>query len=221
MCRKALSVIVTLVSALGLSDLGLSCEGHGTLVETQPTKEISETPMALALDQKNVEVISNEIQPSAAPQAIDAGKVNLKQNSEAQAIQEPQAVQTATETTELASQQPTDATKTIKTSENSDLNVIEFVLASNIEAREPKEIVENYSKVNDKAYIFARLSAKKHSQIMFVWTLEGVEKNRFTTQVHAAKHWRTFASTRIRPGNWKVQLMAGNEVLAEREFKVE
>jgi hypothetical protein len=121
---------------------------------------------------------------------------------------------TTTTTTTTAVAEPTSAT-------DANLEVLDFVLASKIEAREPHEVVESYPKTQDKAYAFARLRAQKHTQITFVWLCDGKERNRFTTQVHAAKKWRTFASTKIRPGQWKVQLLSGNQVLAERSFTVQ
>ena len=103
-----------------------------------------------------------------------------------------------------------------------DLEVIEFVLTTKVEGREPIAIVENFSKENGMAYAFARIHAKSHAQVTFVWFRDGKEQSRFTTNVHAAKRWRTYASIKLRPGNWKVQLLSpNNEVLVERPFTVD
>jgi hypothetical protein len=104
---------------------------------------------------------------------------------------------------------------------NADVQVIEFVLANKVEGRQPSEIVENFSKENGKGFAFAQLSASKHTQVTFVWIREGKEHSRFTTNVHASKKWRTYSSTKLRPGNWKVQLLAGDQILAERTFTVQ
>lgn len=101
------------------------------------------------------------------------------------------------------------------------VQVIDFVLTNKIEGREPKDMVEKFTHENAQGFAFARLSADKHAQITFIWLKDGREQSRFTTHVHASKRWRTYASTKLRPGNWKVQLLADNAVLAEREFIVE
>ena len=101
------------------------------------------------------------------------------------------------------------------------VQVIDFVLTNKIEGREPKDIIEKFDHENLQGFAFARLSADKHAQITFIWFKDGREQSRFTTYVHASKRWRTYASTKLRPGNWKVQLVADKAVLAEREFIVE
>lgn len=104
---------------------------------------------------------------------------------------------------------------------NADIQVIEFVLANKVEGREPKEIVDTFNRENTKGFAFAQLSAEKHAQVAFVWYREGKEHSRFTTNVHASKRWRTYSSTKLRPGHWKVQLVAGDQILAERTFTIE
>jgi hypothetical protein len=106
------------------------------------------------------------------------------------------------------------------TKTNPHLHVIEFVLTDKVEGREPKAVVESFKQEDGRAFAFARLSTQKQSQITFIWSREGREQNLFTTNVAASQKFRTFASTKLRPGHWKVQLVSGTEVLAEREFEV-
>jgi hypothetical protein len=123
-------------------------------------------------------------------------------------VQEPKAEASMPETASSQSTHP-------------DLEVTEFVLTTKVEGREPTAIVENFGKENGMAYAFARIHVKNHAQVTFVWFRDGKEQSRFTTNVHVAKRWRTYASTKLRPGTWKVQLLSNNEVLIERPFMVD
>lgn len=102
----------------------------------------------------------------------------------------------------------------------SNINVVEFVLANQVESREPK-IVEAFSNQDERGFAFARLNVKNASEVTFVWSRNGHEVNRTTLPVHEAKKWRTFSSVKLRSGEWKVQLLANNQVLAEKNFSVE
>lgn len=104
---------------------------------------------------------------------------------------------------------------------NLPVNVMQFVLTDKVEGREPQTILEKFNRNDGKAYAFARLNAKKHTQVTFIWLFEGKERARFTSNVHASKRWRTYSSVRLKPGKWAVRLVAKGEVLAERDFTVE
>jgi hypothetical protein len=104
---------------------------------------------------------------------------------------------------------------------HADIKVIEFVLTNKVEGRQPKDVVENFNSENGKGFAFAQLSTAKPAQVTFIWSKEGKEHSRFTTHVHAAKRWRTYSSAKLRPGHWKVQLVVGDQVLAERAFTVQ
>lgn len=175
---------------------------------------------------------------TAAPETPAASTAPVASTSSAPAAQTSQKTATAPTPTSTSTSAPqnsienstaqatqTTTTETLSTAENNNENsnfeILEFVLASKIESREPKEIVENYPAASNNAYAFARLRAKQQAPITFVWIYEGKERARFTTQVQATQKWRTFATTKIRPGNWKVQLLSENKVLAERAFVVE
>ena len=102
------------------------------------------------------------------------------------------------------------------------LEILEFVLSNKVEGPEPQDNVESFSHENGSgmAYAFARLNVPTHAQVTFIWFKDGKEYNRFTTNVAAAKKWRTYSSTKLRSGNWKVQLVSNGQVLAERAFMV-
>jgi len=120
----------------------------------------------------------------------------------------------------LPSQQQTEMQAQTNSVSN-DLEVVEFVLTKNVAGREPAEIVENYIADDGKAYAFARLNVSHAKQVTFVWSRDGHVHNRFTTTVHPAKKFRTYSATRIRPGNWTVQLVDGDQILSEKTFTVE
>ncbi len=106
--------------------------------------------------------------------------------------------------------------------ESADLEVLEFVLASKIENREPQGITDSFANVDDRAYAFARLNVKTQGKVTFVWFRNDSEYTRFTTDVQTAKKWRTYASVKLRPGTWKVQLLnEDNSVLAEKTFTLQ
>lgn len=100
------------------------------------------------------------------------------------------------------------------------VEVIEFVLTNKVEGREPQKILENFHNQDGKAYAFARLNAKEHAQVTFVWLYEGKEQARFTSNVQTSKRWRTFSSVQLKPGKWTAQLIAKGQVIAERDFVV-
>lgn len=103
---------------------------------------------------------------------------------------------------------------------SSELNVVEFVLANEVVGREPK-VVEAFAKENDKAFAFARINVKEASKVTFVWYRNGHEHSRMTMPVQQAKAWRTYSSVRLKPGDWKVELVANDKVIAQKSFKQE
>lgn len=109
--------------------------------------------------------------------------------------------------------------------EEGSVKVLEFVLAHQIQEREPKEILENFTLSGAQGqtlYAYARLSAKKPTQISFVWFKEGKEYFHFKANVQPSQRWRTYSSITLKPGDWKVQLVSeSHEVLAEHTFTVQ
>lgn len=119
------------------------------------------------------------------------------------------------------SEQETQISAKASQENQASLEVLEFVLASKVEGREPQEIVDNFT-TQDRAFAFARLNVKDPGDVTFVWYRNGHEYTRFKSPVQASKKWRTFSSVTLRPGDWKVELVADNgAVLSEKSFKIE
>lgn len=102
-----------------------------------------------------------------------------------------------------------------------DLEILEFVLADKIENREPRNSVDGFTSAEERGFAFARLNAKSNSKVTFVWYRNGHEYARSTLPVNASKKWRTYSSVKLRPGDWKVQLLAEDKVLAEKTFTLQ
>ena len=195
MSQISFRIVTLLVCLLGFAGANVACEKHN-----KDQTNISENTV-IAVEKDAPEALAEEFRApnnAKAPQQTQEVAKVVVENEKNIEIQEA-SLQTA----------------------NADIKVLEFVLANKVEGREPKEIVENFNRENNKGFAFARLSAEKHAQVTFVWFKEGKEYSRFTTNVHASKKWRTYSSAKLRPGNWKVQLISGEQVLAEHTFVVQ
>lgn len=102
-----------------------------------------------------------------------------------------------------------------------DLEVLDFVLAGNVESREPQNIVEAFGKENTRGFAFARLRVNTASDVTFVWYRNDTPVARYKSSIHPAKKWRTYSSVTLRPGQWKVQLLDKDQVVAEKTFTIE
>ena len=207
--RTSLKVIITSICIFSATKLALADD-----ISQQPLQKESSNPEILGkMDGMTEDRLESEI-------------VNLAEISEDVTIlqPEPELVPEAKKSPAIAHEEKAEASMPQTASSQSthpDLEVTEFVLTTKVEGREPTTIVENFGKENGMAYAFARIHARNHAQVTFVWFRDGKEQSRFTTNVHVAKKWRTYASTKLRPGNWKVQLLSNNEVLIERPFMVD
>lgn len=166
--------------------------------------------IAIALLISTTQISAQELKPAA-----NATDTQLK---EAVVTIEPTAVKK-----EVANDAVT-VTATAKPAmqdEINDLEVVEFVLANSVEAKEPREVVETFGLDAERGFAFARLNVKTPTEVTFLWYRNGNLVNRFSTQVHPSKKWRTFSSVKMRPGQWKVQLLQKDKVLAEKTFTLE
>lgn len=102
-----------------------------------------------------------------------------------------------------------------------DLEVVDFVLAGKVEAREPQGVVEAFGKENEYGFAFARLHAKAATEVTFVWYRNDKQVASFKQPIQASKKWRTYSSVKLRPGQWKVQLLTEDKVMAEKTFTIE
>lgn len=192
--RVILRVVLVLMSGC-LPNLVIASEQPARETQTNPAAQVNVTAVQVPQTQASQPAVAHEVNP---PPALSTEKTDAPSSG---------------------------ANPAVSSSENAEIGgpvrVLEFVLSTQVEGREPKDIVENFEHANGMAYAFARLSALKNSEITFIWRREGTVQSRFTTTVHASKKWRTFSSVKLRPGHWTVQLLLGQTVLAEKAFTVE
>lgn len=100
--------------------------------------------------------------------------------------------------------------------------VRDFVLTNGIVDREPVGSMESFDVANGKAIIFARIRNDGDSANMaFIWYLNDIERARKSLNVGTSSGWRTWSSSAVRPGNWRVDLVdAYGAVLAQKSFAV-
>lgn len=217
---RFLHLFLTLTVLSLFTHSAVACDNHPKEEQSAETKQAGqELPNELNANSK-VEQPSNfakkevnakneakkDIKPESTIQKDAKAESNISQE-EAKAL--PQAVADL--------QASSQASSEVKP----DLQVLEFVLTNQIEAREPKEVVESFAAGQERGFAFARIASKTKTDITFVWFRNGHECARQTMPIQAAAKWRTNASVKLRPGDWKVQLMANNEVLAEKSFTLE
>jgi hypothetical protein len=211
---------------LGSAPVVFACEMHEQLAAANPKVETETTGTNTILETlkpaptnsstavlgTKLESINEELEQASQLEA----KAEIKTESESQKPMNSAVVAPSkpAETAAIPKEAVSELAK-------SDLEVVEFVLAQQIDAREPKNIVENFNKENQRGYAFARLSSPEIKDVTFIWFREGKEYSRYKTTVQAAKKWRTFSSVKLRPGHWKVQLVSNDAVLAEKAFTLE
>lgn len=237
--RVTLRVVLVLMSG---------CLPNILIASEQPARETEANPAAQSVrgfksklptpaeheETVSAETPSEKARREALKNLSDEELNRLIAESETSSVQSAQASQPAVAhevnpppalSTEKTDAPSSGANPVVSSSENAEIGgpvrVLEFVLSTQVEGREPKNIVENFEHANGMAYAFARLSALKNSEITFIWRREGTVQSRFTTTVHASKKWRTFSSVKLRPGHWTVQLLLGQTMLAEKAFTVE
>lgn len=100
--------------------------------------------------------------------------------------------------------------------------VRDFVLTNGIVNREPAGSMESFDVANDKAFVFARIKNDGSAANMaFIWYLNDIERARKSLSVGTSSGWRTWSSSAVRPGNWRVDLVDANgAVLAQITFDV-
>lgn len=227
---RIISATLSVIFLLGSAPIVSACEMHEQLAAANPKVETETTGTNTILETlkpaptnastavlgTKLESINEELEHASQIEA----KTEIKAEAEAEAEnQKPMnsvviAPSQSAETAAIPKEAVSELAK-------SDLEVVEFVLADQIAAREPKNIVENFNKENQRGYAFARLSSPEVKEVTFIWFREGKEHSRYKTTVQAAKKWRTFSSVKLRPGHWKVQLVSNDAILAEKAFTLE
>ncbi len=102
------------------------------------------------------------------------------------------------------------------------LVIKDFVLTRAIEAREPIDMVEDFTPADEKGFAFLRVfNDGPPAQVTAVWMYEGTVHANVDLTIGTAEGWRTWSSANLKPGDWRVQLRdASGMVLAERGFAV-
>jgi len=183
-------------------------------VESQPTKKVAEKGME-KISEKNSEQTSKI--KSGALKTAKAKDENAQGNiKEGTKIEDKNKTENAVDNTQ-DNQNPNQD----QANAGPDFKVLEFVLAKQVVQREPTEVVEAFAEGSDKGFAFARLNVKTSSEVTFVWFRNNHVYTQYTTPIQAAKTWRTYSSIKLKPGDWKVQLLGKNkEVLAEKTFTI-
>lgn len=103
-----------------------------------------------------------------------------------------------------------------------DMEVSELVLTSGVADREPVDTVASFKPDDSKAYVFARIkNSDAPTKVNFVWYLDNVERARVAMKVGTSGRWRTWSSSNIGVGNWRVDLVdEAGTVLAQKSFTV-
>lgn len=103
-----------------------------------------------------------------------------------------------------------------------EMAVSELVLTSGVADREPVDKVTAFKAEDGKAFVFARIkNTDEPTNVNFVWYLDNVERARVAMKVGKSGRWRTWSSSNIGVGNWRVDVVdqSGN-VLAQKTFTV-
>ncbi len=172
--------------------------------ESASEANVSPTKSTAKVDAKSDTKVEATAKVESKSEKGDSKKLDLKANA-----------------TKSADQAKTESSAEQAKAELNDLEVLEFVLANQVENREPKNLVDSFTSNEERGFAFARLRAQTNSKITFVWYRNGHEYARFTLPVNASKKWRTYSSVKLRPGEWKVQLLAEDKVLAEKTFTLQ
>ena len=103
-----------------------------------------------------------------------------------------------------------------------EMSVSEIVLTSGVTDREPIDTVSTFSAADGKAFVFARIkNSEAPAKLTFVWYLDDVERARVPMNIGTSSRWRTWSSSNIGPGKWRVDLVdESGAVLAQKSFSV-
>jgi len=100
--------------------------------------------------------------------------------------------------------------------------VRDVVLTHNVAERMPTDSVDAFAADADVGYAFVRISnSGDPTQVKVVWSRNGVEQGAVPLNVGTSSGWRTWSSTNLQPGNWRVQVVDANGgVLSQKDFSV-
>ena len=98
-----------------------------------------------------------------------------------------------------------------------------FVLSHGVHDREPVGNTDSFRVEDGNAFAFARIqNTGAPTTVNFVWYHGGATHASIPVKIGASPGWRTWSTAKLRPGNWRVELVdAQGEVMLEKAFTVE
>ena len=98
----------------------------------------------------------------------------------------------------------------------------DFVLSHGITEREPVDITYSFLPSDERAYAFLRVSnLGAPTNVTFAWYYEDRVHAMVDLDIGTSPGWRTWSSTNLRSGQWRVELLGHDGlVLAEHSFVV-
>lgn len=102
------------------------------------------------------------------------------------------------------------------------LVIRDFVLAHDIQQREPAGTTDSFRAGDGKAFAFARIwNSGQPTRIRFVWRRGDSVRSDVPVTIGTSPAWRTWSKVTLKAGTWRVALVdADGAVLAERAFNV-
>ncbi len=102
------------------------------------------------------------------------------------------------------------------------LVIRDFVLSHGITEREPVDITNSFLPSDERAYAFLRVSnLGAPTNVTFAWYYEDRVHAVVDLDIGTSPGWRTWSSTNLRSGQWRVELLGHDGlVLAEHSFVV-
>ena len=100
-----------------------------------------------------------------------------------------------------------------------------FVVATDVQAREPVSVVDTFPASTDKVYCFLEAAdVIEETTVECVWYLNNAQMRASTLSLSKGSRWRTYANKTVagQRGDWRVDLRdAKGTILKSVSFKVE
>jgi len=102
------------------------------------------------------------------------------------------------------------------------LVIRDFTLTHGIADREPMDKIEAFESNDEKGYAFVRIANDgPPTAVTVVWSYEGKRHASLDLNIGTSNGWRTWSSSNLKQGDWKVELVDANGVvLVQRDFTV-
>lgn len=154
-----------------------------------------------------------------AAEAAEA-KRKVREDIERRAVEAAKARRKAQE---VAPRKPVAISSQLHTgSKGLGLEVLTFHTAREVVQREPLGVTDVFYIADRIAYAHARISNPgAPTRVLFRWLYRNSRLSDFEQEVGTSSGWRTWSHTNLRPGPWRVQLVAKDgTIIAENRFTV-